>query len=142
MTNLYDFLREIKGRANSRPINAAPLGTDAYLVPITPAELDWLESFLQPADHEIHFKGKKQPGGDPENPVVAQDFMIAGAEVDIFCLLTEVMLQNSTFASLVLGAAKFFQEHVPTCPECKQQVLEAATREVTAWIFSPHKPLK
>lgn len=132
--NLYDFLRQIRDQAAKGVPGAAPISRDLY-VTITRNELAWLDQFLVKPDQELHFKGKRV-GGTDDNPVVAQDYMIAGAQVDIFSLLTEAMMQNPTFADLVQGAAKFFQDHVPNCQHCKDAVLRAAMKP--SWEFQPH----
>jgi hypothetical protein len=132
--NLYDFLRQIRDQAAKGVPGAAPISRDLY-VTLTRNELAWLEHFLKTPDQELHFKGKRV-GGTADNPVVAQDYMIAGDQVDIFSLLTEAMMQNPTFAQLVQGAAKFFQDHVPSCPHCKAAVLQHAMQP--SWEFAPH----
>jgi hypothetical protein len=136
LPNLYDFLRALSEQAQRAVPGAAPISSGIYLV-IGEAERDWLIQFLTEPDAELHFKAKKV-GGTEEDPVVAQDYMIAGAEVDIFSLLTEAMMQNPTFAKLIQGAACFYQDHVPTCPDCQAKVLEAA-QQPPSWEFSPHK---
>lgn len=136
--NLYDFLRQIRNQAAKGVPGAAPISRDLY-VTITRNELAWLDQFLVGPDQELHFKGKRV-GGTAENPVVAQDYMIAGDQVDIFSLLTEAMMQNPTFAQLVQGAAKFFQDHVPSCEHCKAAVLQHAGHP--SWEFQPHPVLR
>lgn len=130
MTNLLQFLKRVKADAT---------GTPPFTVNITRQELEWLDQFLNDPDHEIHFKARILPGADPDNPVVEQDYMIAGEEINVFCLLTEAMLQNTTFAVTVQRAARFYQEHVPGCEACKATILES-TRRGPNWKFSPHNP--
>jgi hypothetical protein len=136
LPNLYDFLRQLKRQADRGIPGAAPLGNgDKYFLTITEQEKGWLESFLKPADMELHFKGRRV-GGTDDNPVVAQDYLIVGDQVDIFSLLTQAMMQNPTLAELVQAAAKFFQDHVPSCEHCKAAVLQYTVHP--SWEFKPH----
>jgi hypothetical protein len=128
MTNLYEFLKMILDDARRSAYNTVNIST---------ADQDWLEQFLTAPDAELHFKAKRV-GGTDDNPEMAQDYAIAGAEVDIFSLITEAMLQNSTFALTIQRAAYFFQEHVPTCPDCQATILRDATKP-PSWEFLPHK---
>jgi DNA-directed RNA polymerase subunit RPC12/RpoP len=118
MTNLYEFLRKM---------------LDSSYVSLEDRE--WLEQFLKVPENQLDFKSRRV-GGTDDNPVMAQDYAIAGTQLDIFSLLTEAMMQNPTFADLVMGAAKFFQDHVPNCQHCKAAVLQATTK--ASWEFKPH----
>lgn len=133
MTNLFDFLRWIKSEVEHHGFH-----NKNFALTISEEQYAWLQQFLHPSDMELHFKGRRV-GGTDDNPVVAQDYLIAGDQVDIFSLLTEAMMQNPTFADLVQGAAKFFQDHVPNCQHCKDAVLQHAMQP--SWEFTPH-PVK
>lgn len=139
MQNLYDFLRRIKRYAELTHVEGIYDPTNK--IKITEQEYDWLNQFLQAPDHELHFKAKKVGTSEEGEPMYAQDYAIAGDMVDIFSLLTEAMFQNANFASLVKSAAKFFDEHIPNCPDCKEALLELDPFR-TNWNFSPHKPIK
>lgn len=136
MTNLYEFLRKLKAQADRAISVNKKLGeSDNWFCSMTTAERDWLEEFLQVPENQLDFKSRRV-GGTDDNPVMAQDYAIAGTQLDIFSLLTEAMMQNPTFADLVMGAAKFFQDHVPNCQHCKAAVLQATTK--ASWEFKPH----
>lgn len=135
MTNLYDFLRGIYEDANK--------STESYdssrekTVKIRREDIPWIEQYLAGPDHEIHFKARaigEERGGEP---VFAMDFGIKGTGVEIFQLLTEVMLQNATFADLVVKAGLFFRDHVPTCPACQAELKKVANNQ-TSWELKPH----
>jgi hypothetical protein len=136
LPNLFDFLRDLRLRAESKV--KAPGGGEGYMLVMTSEELDWLNSFLRPADFELHFKAHRV-GGSDDFPVYEQHYLIAGEEVDIFSLLTEAMLQNHTFAHLIQASAKFYQDHVPTCQHCKDAIIQATVEP--SWEFTPH-PVK
>jgi hypothetical protein len=118
MTNLYEFLRKM---------------LDSSYVSLE--DRQWLEEYLKVPENRLDFKSRRV-GGTDENPVMAQDYAIAGTQMDIFCLITEAMMQNPTFAEMIQGAAKFFQDHVPTCEHCGEAVKHAMTKP--SWEFNPH----
>lgn len=128
MTNLYDFLRRILDDSTGQPPNS---------VNVTQEEIAWLKSFLQAPGIELHFKARKVDEKDGE-PVYAQDYAIAGDGVDVFSLLTEAMMQNANFATLVIAAGQFFKDHVPFCAEC-QAALDEVDPSRPSWKFLPHE---
>lgn len=132
MTNLYDFLRRVLADATGAP---------PYSLNVTPEDLKWIRQYLAEPDNQIHFKSRKiAVEFGTGHPVYAQDYAIAGADVDIFCLLTEAMMANGTFADLVVKAAQFFIDHVPMCPSCSDAVRRSQEGEKD-WKFTPHKPV-
>jgi hypothetical protein len=133
LPNLFDFLRDLRLRAESKV--KAPDGGEGYMLVMTSEELDWLESFLRPADFELHFKAHRV-GGSDDSPVYAQHYMVAGEQVDIFSLLTQAMLQNATFADLIMVSAKFWQDHVPNCQHCKDEITHSTVQP--SWKFGEH----
>lgn len=144
MTNLYDFLRLIQSQATRAVPGAAPLGNGKSLyITISSEAKEWLDHYMQAPDTELHFKSYptgeykiledlppelaeqyiahgKQVDGKPAEPYINFDLGLKGAPDDVFCLLTEGMMQNPNFANMVVGAARFYLEHVPTCPHCEQ----------------------
>lgn len=139
MTNLYDFLRRIRTEAINASPNCVPLTEQpTKYVAITEQDLDWLKQFLRAPDFKLEFKATKTGETPQGEPVYAQDFAIAGEAVDIFCLLTEAMLQNHQFADQVVAAASFYREHVPKCPDCSKRHF-SNQKPVMSWDFSPHK---
>lgn len=134
--NLYDFLRQIKAQGQRAVPGAAPISRDLYIT-ITKEQLEWLTAFLQAPGHEIHFKAR-QVGADPKGePIFAQDYAIAGDDLDIFCMISEAMMQNGRFADAVIKATSFFLEHVPGCPTCRDAVNNARQGNAN-WQFNPH----
>lgn len=139
MQNLYDLLRKLQDQARKNLPGAAPLGaSDKTYVLLSPSDIEFLNQYLHAPDHQIHFKARKI-GDHNGEPVYAQDYAIAGETVNIFCLLTEAMMANSSFAAVVGAALKFFYEHVPNCPDCDAR-LDYANPEKPDWTFVTHKP--
>lgn len=142
MTNLYDFLRQLKAQAEKAIPGAAPLANaDRIFVTISQADREWLAQYMTDPENLIQFKANKvgeQPDGEP---IMAIDFAIAGNGLEIFCLLTEAMLQNFQFADQVLKAAAFYRDHIPGCPDCSRRHF-GQDRPDLNWIFSPHKPIE
>jgi|SRR4051812_36613911 len=151
--NLYDFLRTIFEAAKTSPKNH---------VFLTNGDLEWLEHFLRASDTELRFKsyftGKlklievEDPevaqkyiedghhiDGKPAEPEISYDLGIAGKPVDVFTLLTEAMTLNPNFASVIIAAGRYYQEHVPHCPHCQEHHDPAAEHvdiaEITTWEF-------
>lgn len=146
MTNLYEFLRHVQAEAAEQlprlnPENAAKYKyTGPLVIKIARAEFDWLEQYLETPDVEIHFKAK-QTALENGEPVLASDWRLSGDNAFVFELLTEAMLLNANFAETVRLAAKYFDEHVPTCPDCQNAIGEAAERG-TDWTLKPHKKIE
>lgn len=141
MTNLYDILRKIKAQADKAVSVNKKLGeSDNWFASITTEELDWITNYLKPADMELHFKAAKIDQNEQGEPIYSQHFQIVGEGVDVFCLLTEAMLQNHQFADQVVAAASFYREHVPKCLDCQKRHF-SLERPVLNWKFLPHKPL-
>lgn len=124
MTNLYDLLRRIRTRGK--------------LFVITNDELEWLDQYMAKPDHELHFKARKVGHNEQGDPIYAQDYAIAGEALEVFSLVTEAMLQNASFASLVGAAHSFYTKHVPTCPECLEAMAEVDPMD-PVWKFETHK---
>lgn len=130
MINLYDFLRSIQYRAGG------PSGDFT----ITEEEWIWLEQYLHGPGHEIHFKAREVGLNSNNQPEYQQDYAIKGNPVDIFSLITEVMIQNANFAKLILMAASFYDDHIDHCSECLESVRQAHLKYNSGWNFNPHKP--
>lgn len=128
MTNLYDFLRNIKEQAQG------PHG-DAV---ISEEQWNFLEHYLAGEDVLINFKARRI-GGTDENPVMAQDFQIAGEGLEVFCLITEAMVNNYQFAQIVQNAVGFYRDHIPNCPICAPKHFGRKAPD-NNWIFSHSKP--
>lgn len=133
MTNQFEFLRKVLEAGRK-----APMVNYKHTIKIAHEDLQWLDQFLKAPDHELHFKARHTGQYKNREPVYAQDYAVAGEPVDIFSLLTEAMMLNSQFARLVIGAARFYAEHVPTCPICKERHAEPSC-ETDSWDFSPIK---
>lgn len=134
MTNIYELLRLILQAAKVSPKHHVFLSSD---------EIKFLEHYLTAPDTLIQFKSYKtgklvpievedpavaqryidegyQIEGKPAEPEISYDLSLAGNPDDIFVLLSEAMMQCPNFANIVVGAARYFKEHVPTCPICEQ----------------------
>lgn len=121
MSNLYDFLRKM--------LDSGYVSLD---------DREWLENYLKAPDVLINFKARRV-GGTDENPVMAQDFQIAGDGLEVFCLITEAMVNNYQFAEIIQGAVGFYREHIPNCPICSTK--HFGPKEPTKdWNFSHSKP--
>lgn len=139
-TNLYDFLRTIHRYAAHASIDG--IYDPYHKIQITQSEFDWLSSYLRNPGTLIEFRsrptGRTQivaaaprpvlsdmvefgPDAKEEIPELEQHYALAGTAEEVFCLLTEAMLLNPTFASLVVGAGRYYTEHVPLCRKCSQR---------------------
>lgn len=142
MTNLYDFLRRILDDAENqnKSVPTFLAHVDVEWIRLTHEDIDWLRQYMQAPDIQIHFKANKIGESATGAPIYAQDYAICGESVDVFSLLTEAMMANSSFASLVGAAYKFFEEHVPNCADCNSR-LDKADPVNPNWKFTPH-PVK
>lgn len=137
MTNLYELLRGIVAQADSRPPGAAPISSD-HLVAINPEELEWLRNYLTAPDVLINFKARKV-GEEPDGePIMAQDFQIAGDGFEVFAMICEAMINNYQFADMINRANAFYRDHIPTCLCCQKKHFGAKEPEKN-WVFS-HQP--
>src|SRR5688572_11883757 len=130
MTNLYDFLREIHRRASA---DSNPLKT----ITISEEEKAWIERFMWEPDFELHFKATMMPNTATEENVYSQDYAIKGHTSDIFSLIAEAMLQNPSFADVILLAARFYSSHKSDCRDCLDAVILTDGKE-NQWKFTPH----
>jgi hypothetical protein len=128
MTNLYDFLRYIREEHQTGDVT------------LSPEQLQFLEEYLSPPDVIINFKAHRV-GGTDDDPVMAQDFQIAGDGLEVFCLITEALMNNYQFAQIIQKAVAFYREHIPTCPICAPKHF-GAIAPANNWIFSHVKPEK
>jgi hypothetical protein len=132
MTNLYDFLRDIRDRIKIGPYNMKT-------VAISPDELDWIDKFLASPDIDLHFKARRVDDTPTEEMVFEKHFAIKGGADEIFGLLTDAVMQNPNFGATILAVAGFYRDHCHTCDHCLEGVSDANHLE-TNWQFSPHKP--
>lgn len=103
--NLYDFIRKVIAEGKDfRP---------------SPSDLVWARGFIQAPDVELNFKAKKIDETTTGEPIYRTDFSFKGEEVQLFELLCEAGMQNGDFAEIITVAARFFSDHVPTCPHCQ-----------------------
>lgn len=123
MTNLYDLLRRLLNDPRT---------------PLTADDTTFLENYLTAPDVLINFKARRV-GGTDEEPVMAQDFQIAGEGLEVFCLITEAMVNNYQFAGIIQNAVGFYRDHIPNCPICAPKHFGAREPDKT-WIFSHNKP--
>lgn len=137
MLNLYELLRHIHKMASNGVPGAAPLSRDRY-VTISDEQLAFLEHYLQGEDVVIHFKARRV-GGTDEDPVMAQDFQIAGEGVEVFCLITEAMVNNFQFATIIQNAVGFYRDHIPNCIHCQKKHFGQELPDLD-WQFAHPKP--
>lgn len=137
MTNLYELLAGIANQARNGVPGAAPLSRDRY-VTITDEQLEFLENYLKAPDVLINFKARRV-GGTDEDPVMAQDFQIAGEGLEVFCLITEAMVNNYQFAQIIQNAVGFYRDHIPNCPICAPKHF-GAREPAKDWTFTHAKP--
>lgn len=116
--NLYDFLRRA--------------ATDLHIY-LTNDERQWLESYLQAPEVQVHFKAK-QVGSTPESAVMAQDYAICGAESDVKELLAEAALISPRFGTALIKAARLVQM-IPTCKHCNHRHLQINCPDPNTWNF-------
>lgn len=123
-TNLYDFLRRLQRDSSGQP----------GAITLTDEEKVWLHHFLEDPGTEIVLTAT--PTGElvDGEPVMAQNYRVAGEHEDIFSLLCEAALQNPTWALMLMGVARFLEIHVPTCLHCMQM----HALPYPSWEFSPH----
>lgn len=129
-TNLYDFLRRLQRDSSGQP----------GAITLTSDEKGWLDQFLQNPGVELHFKAF--PTGELSNgePLMAQNYQLAGDAEEIFCLLTEAAMQNPYFNTVLTHATRYMAQHVPNCEYCLGRVLHAQLDilDHPSWEFSPH----
>lgn len=128
LMTLYEFLGNILSTAKAS-------GGTIHLIE---EEVAWLEAYLAPADFLINFKAHKVGETEKKEPIYRQDYQIVGDGADVFCLISEAMLQNHQFAEQILTAASFYKDHVPKCPDCSKRHF-GQKRPVMNWNFQPHK---
>lgn len=165
-TNLYDFLRAIEAQTGN------PARAHVHVVEIPTAHIVWLSSFLRNPGTLIQFQSRptgrvmrvpkekppisvlldtlaptRRPPEDDEDevPEMEQHYALAGTAEEVFMLLTEAMMLNPTFASLVVGAGRYYTEHVPLCRKCSQRhngrlAEDCPDVEKPRWEFKP-RPL-
>lgn len=126
MTNLYEFLRFIRDEYDTGDVN------------LSPEYLKWLDDYLQAPDVLINFKARRV-GGTDEEPVMAQDFQIAGEGLEVFYLITEAMVNNYRFAKIIQSAVGFYRDHIPKCPICAPKHF-GSKEPPKDWQFSHSKP--
>lgn len=127
MTNLYDFLRKIYEQAKADDLN---------VVQPSDEDLRWLEQFLQAPDVEIHFRAVDTGERIAGDPVMSQNYTIAGDEAQIFSLIVEAALINPRFQKVLRVVLEFIDSHVPTCPACQNRHNEGQKCPPnTAWGF-------
>lgn len=136
MTNLYELLGQILAKYDRpdtgfNPSNTAP----GQLVHITPDMADFIRNYMRAPDVLINFKARKTGQDERGEPVMAQDFQIAGDPFEVFVLLCEAMVQNFRFAEMVERALAFYQDHIPTCPVCLPKYMGVIPADQT-WNFS------
>lgn len=152
--NLYDFLRGIVAAGPGEPISDV--------------DIEWCRHYLERPDFELHLKGHftgkfrlieeeldpelaeryrlrgHHMEGKPAEPEISYDLGVAGRPEDVFVLLTEAMERNPNLASLMFSAVRFYREHVPECPHCREHHDPNAEHvnpmEITTWEFKPVKP--
>jgi len=62
--------------------------------------------------------GKETKNGERE---IKYDYLIQGEEVDLFCMLCDIIHKNPEFRKMVTHALKFNKEHdFENCPFCNQ----------------------
>lgn len=129
MTNLYDFLRRIADEVKHG---------ESHIF-IRQEEVTWLNQYLQSPEHELHFKAR-QVGYDEikKEPIMALDLAVGGDGLEIMAMICEAMVQNFQIADIVLKAASFYRDHIPTCPECQKRHFGLNT-PAKDWTFTPHK---
>lgn len=142
MTNLYELLAAVlanydKPSTGFDPNNCAP----GQLVHITPDVAEFIRNYLKAPEVLINFKARKVGEQADGEPIMAQDFQIAGEGFEVFCLITEAMVHNYQFAETIQKAVAFYREHIPTCPICAPKHF-GAIAPAQNWIFSHVKPEK
>lgn len=105
--SLYQFLQDL--------VDAGPGEI------VSGKEIAWAKQFLQAPGHELHFFARETGQVVGTEKVYFQHYAMKGEPEDIFCLVTEAMLQNPTFAQLILGARDFYLNHAPLCRHCSQR---------------------
>lgn len=140
MTNLYDFLRELFSYAQGVPAGGKADGIQrATLIPLSEDQFAWLAQYVAAPENLLEFKANKVGEKEDGEPIMAMDFAIAGDGLEIFCMVTEAMVQNFQFADIVLKAASFYRDHIPNCPQCSKRHF-GQQKPVLNWDFSPHQP--
>ncbi len=139
-TNLYDILNYML--AGSQHPKTGEYHSRATIV-LTRGQYDWLKSYLRNPGTLIEFRsrptGRMVPVVKPpisvlldvlaptrvpdeqDEPEMEQHYALAGEAEEVFQLLTEAMLLNPTFASLVVAAGRYYTTHVPLCRRCSQR---------------------
>jgi len=138
MLNLYELLRHVHKMASNGVPGAAPLSRDRY-VTINDEQLAFLEHYLQGEDVVLHFKARKVSEQADGEPIMAQDFQIAGEGFEVFCLITEAMVNNYQFATIVQNAVGFYRDHIPTCVHCQKKHFGQEPPDLD-WQFNHPKP--
>jgi hypothetical protein len=140
MTNLYELLRQILATYDDPITGLDPNNTEpGQLVRVSPEMADFIRNYLTGPEVLINFKARKVDTNAEGEPIFAQDYQIAGPPEEVFCLLTEAMIQNYQFATLIQGAASFYRDHIPTCAHCQKRHFGSAEPERN-WIFDHPKP--
>lgn len=74
---------------------------------------------LEMPDIIIKFEGRDTGRKINEQTVYEFDYKIHGDEVELFCMLCDVIHQNPQFLKMIMHAVKFNREHDrEDCPDC------------------------